>query len=345
MSDFLDKLGLVKGAFLRFQINLNTATHRIQYTRRVAVDPAALTVSSISNSVSNGCSPIIFSSSSTGQGANPIRTAVGNAIGNNDGVRRFDLQLSLVQLSGTNIAHPALKQVRLYVPIYQLSPVMETQLLSLNRTKKIVYRDIMQYQVDVNGTDSFNTLLTNGIINPKTLIIIPMIRSATSSTINANVGSSGGNITGYIATLLANAPTQAIPCPTWQSPFTTEPATSSPLVALTDLQILVSGQTMWAENQRYDFQQYMNELQSINAINGNLITGLTSGLISEDDWTYMYRVYCCDLSRRLESENLVPKSIQIQGTNCSRQPISLFCFVEFEKNIVIDLVSGQKIDG
>jgi hypothetical protein len=336
ISDFLDKLGLVKGAFLRFQMNLQTASHRIEYQRRAA---GQLAVSSISNSVSNGCSPILYASSQTGQGSNAIRTAAGAAIGGAAGVRRFDLQLSLVRLNGTGITHPALTQVRLYVPIYQLSPPMEQQLLSLNRTKKIVYRDIMQYQVDVEGTMTFNTLLSNGVINPKTLIILPMIRAAASSL---TATPSTGNISGYVHNA-GNAPARVVPCPTWQSPFTTEPATSSPLTALTDLQILVSGQTIWSENQRYDFQQYVQELSSINSINGNLISGLTSGLISEDDWSYMYRAYVCDLSRRLESENEVPKSLQISGKNCSFQPITLFCFVEYEKNITIDVVSGSKI--
>lgn len=355
MSDFLDKLGLIKGAFLRFQINLNTATHKIQYTRRVNANAggnnSALSVSSISNSISNGCSPILFASSAVGQGANYIYQQVSTALGGADGTRSFTVQLSLVNLSGTSISHPAIKQVRLYVPIYQLTPTMEQQLLSLNRTKKIVYRDIMQYQVDVSGGDSVNTLLSNGIINPKTLILVPMIRGATSTTLTdsgANdgikTGGSGGNITGYVATNGATHPSVAISCPTWQSPFSTEPSTSSPLCALTDLQILVSGQTIWAENEKYDFQQYINELNSINAINGNLITGLTSGLISEDCWTYMQRYYVVDLSRRLESENSVPKSIQVQAKNCSRQPITLFAFVEYEKSITIDLVSGAKIE-
>lgn len=224
-----------------------------------------------------------------------------------------------------------------------MNPTMEEQYLSLNRTKKIVYRDIYQYQTDVNGGANFNVLLTNGIPNPKFVIIIGMIRGASSTTITAGVGASSGNITGYTATAGANAPTVAIGCPTWQSPFASEPATTSPLVALRDFNIQIAGQNMFIQNQLYDFEQFTNELQSVNAINGGLVTGLTSGLISETDFQYMYRYYICDVSRRLPAEDRVPKSVQILGTNMSQQPITLYTFIEMEKEIEVDLITGQKL--
>jgi len=347
MCDFFDKLPLVKGAYLRFIINVNTTQHTLQFTRRVAVAGTALSVNSVQNQISGGTSPLLLASSSVNQGANALYGLAGTAIGAADGVRRFRLALDIAKVAGTAISHPTLQQCRLYVPLYQMNPTMEEQYLSLNRTKKVVYRDIYQYQTDItsglDGGGTFNVLLTNGIPNPKFIIVIPMIRGATSPTINAGVGASAGNITGYVATTAGNPPTTAVACPTWQSPFTTEPATTSPLTAITNFNIQIAGQNMFIQNELYDFEQFTNELQSANAINGGLVTGLTSGLISETDFQYMYRYYICDVSRRLPAEDRVPKSVQILGQSLSLQPITLYTFIEFEREIEIDLITGQKL--
>jgi hypothetical protein len=100
---------------------------------------------------------------------------------------------------------------------------------------------------------------------------------------------------------------------------------------------------MFIQNELYDFEQFTNELQSVNAINGGLVTGLTSGLISETDFQYMYRYYICDVSRRLPAEDRVPKSVQILGQSVCQQPITLYTFIEFEREIEIDLITGQKL--
>jgi hypothetical protein len=257
----------------------------------------------------------------------------------NDGSANITLTSAIGSLQlGTNTPYKneAFNQVRLYVPLYQLNPQMEEQYLSLNRTKKIVYRDIYQYQTDVAQDETFNVLLTNGLVNPKFIITIPMLHQSAAGAFGR------GNISGVLGNG-ANAPVNGVPCPPHQSPFTTEPATTSPLVALRDFNVQIAGQNMFIQNQLYDFEVFANELQPVNAINGGLVTGLTSGLISETDFQYMYRYYICDVSRRLPAEDSVPKSVQILGKNVSLQPITLYTFVEFERDITVDLVTGQKI--
>jgi hypothetical protein len=223
-----------------------------------------------------------------------------------------------------------------------MNPMMEEQYLSLNRTKKIVYRDIYQYQTTVGANGSFNTLLTNGIPNPKFIVIIPTLAQGTSTAGNDyQAGGVGrGNITGINQVALAGSvATTASPI---ISPFATDPATTAP-VALTNFNIQIAGQNMFIQNELYDFEQFTNELQSVNAINGGLVTGLTSGLISETDFQYLYRYYICDVSRRLPAEDRVPKSVQILGQSTCPQPITLYTFIEFEKEIEIDLITGQKL--
>jgi hypothetical protein len=292
---------------------------------------------STQNTIVGGTSPLLLASGESQQGANALHAwGVARPANNNSASLTLTMAVGNLALGGDSYKVEAFSQVRLYVPLYQMNPQMEEQYLSLNRTKKIVYRDIYQYQTDVDAGQTFNVLLTNGIPNPKFIVCIPTLRQSAAGAFGV------GNISGVIANGAA-APTDGVPCPAFQSPFTTEPATTSPLIALRDFNIQIAGQNMFIQNQLYDFSVFTDELQSVNAINGGLVTGLTSGLISETDFQYMYRYYICDVSRRLPAEDAVPKAVQILGKNTSLQPITIFTFIEHEKQIDIDLITGQKL--
>lgn len=321
LHDFFDKMPLVKGAYLRFIINVNTCQHTLSFTK--ANGPPATCNMSQSNATitANGSSPLLVASGGADQGFEPIITQILTAAA---GTYTCNVRLDIGKSPVGDRAHPAWgAQTRLYVPLYQMNPVNEEQYLSLNRTKKIVYRDIYQYRTDVEAGQTFNALLTNGIPNPKTVILIPFIRSS------ANFLSAAGN---------------TIPTDPFLSPFTTEPGTTSPLIAFKDFNIQVAGVNMFVQNELYDFEQFQNELAPQNAINGGLVDGLTSGLISKTDFQHMYRYYVCDVSRRLPAEDSVPKSVQIIGKNESRLPISIFTFIEYERSCTVDLATGQKLD-
>jgi len=352
VCDFFDKMPLVKGAYLRFIINTNTATHTIVKTiDNVAVPSRQITnQDSTGNIIQGGTSPLMVSSSAGQQATLPAGigdaqavsvafAALVNRIFPQGGYGPASLALATLAANpytftvrcsiGTErainpaIQHPTLQQVRLYVPLYTFNPSFEEQYLSLNRTKKVVYRDIYQYQVDVstaNGQGTFNTLLTNGIPNPKAIIIIPHF-AATANNVS-------------------NAANPIAPC---TSPWASEPGTTSPFIGLTNFNIQVAGVNIFTQNELYDFEQFRNELAAINAINGGLVDGLTSGLIDFDNFGTNYRYYIADLSRRLPAEDKVPKAIQILGTVLSDVAVTLYCFIEFEKEITIDLLSGAKL--
>jgi len=219
--------------------------------------------------------------------------------------------------------------VRLYCPVFQFNPVNEEQYLSLNKIKTISYKDVYQYQVDVNCSGSpgqyqgtFNSLLTNGIPNPKSLIIIPYIGSSSNNT-----------------------GTASSPIAPFGSPFASEPSTTSPYINLTNFNVQVAGIVVFVQNELYDFEAFKNELVSMNAINGSQVDGMDSGLIGYSEFQANARYYVVDLSRRLPAEDRVPKSLQILGTVQSGDiaNVSLYCFVEFEKSIQIDLETGAKL--
>ena len=107
----------------------------------------------------------------------------------------------------------------------------------------------------VAGGQNVNQLLTNSVPNAKRLIIIPMLNASSNN--------------GYSPL---------------QSPFTTEPATSSPQLSLINFNVKVSGTSIYQENINYEWQNFLQECRPANGIDGNLYTGLSCGLISQRDW-------------------------------------------------------------
>jgi hypothetical protein len=223
----------------------------------------------------------------------------------------------------------SLTAVRLYAPIYQFNPLAQQRYLQLAPTKKVVYRDIFQYQFStINPDDNFNFLVSNGIPNIKSVLVVPYIPAGSNGSYVDGNGKQTNNGLNY-STLL--------------SPFASTPATPDP-IPLSNFNILVSGVNLFLNNQLYDYEQFRQELMSSNQLNGNLTTGLTSGLISEEMFSRGYRYYYGNCSRILPAEAGVSRSVQIIGQNKSKSIVNLLVFVEFEKSMTIDILTGARID-
>lgn len=362
IADFFDKLPLTRGSYLRILLNTNTASHTFSYkvVAATAGSSTALNVPSYatnlnlrSSTITGGSTPLMIASAdgidhSGFADAATVETVTPTLINSmpfqKDGRSRaqggawwsqnrtpgdvaageyaFTVSTSIGKATvGTNtFTHPAFSQCRLYVPLYTMTNEGVSRYLSLQPTKNVVYRDVFQYQIDVGAGATFNALLTNGIANPKALIVIPYIASSSNAC--------------GLDTTLKNQ-TQV-----WQSPFSSEPGTTSPYVSLKDYNVQLAGVNVYTSNFQYDFEAFRNELARANGINGGLVDGLTSGLIGHEDFLINKRYYVTDLSRRIKAEDAVPKSIQISGTNISAVPITLFVFLEFERNVSIQLDSG-----
>ena len=204
---------------------------------------------------------------------------------------------------------------QLFLPAYTLAPDVEAKYL-FNPIKTMVYDDIYQYTVSgIAPSRQFNKILTNGILNPKKLILVPFIQAGTAADRN---GCSADQ---------------------FRSPFDSAPATTGPLVGLSSLQVQVSGKNMWDHPVRYDFENFQAKV-SESGINGGQVTGLSSGLISYKMWQYGYRYYICDISRRLSASDNIPLAIQISGQNSSGASIDLYAFVTYERSLLVETASG-----
>jgi hypothetical protein len=190
--------------------------------------------------------------------------------------------------------------------------------------KTIAYTDIYQYQIlNIAGNNgSINQLLTNGIANIKSVLLLPFWSSTAGS---ANTGLPTG-------------------IPVYQSPF--DPAgccATSPLSLLTNFNVVVSGQNAIYNTIRYSADMFNTQVYGANAVNGGLVDGLSSGLIDFQGWEMEYTYYYVDVSRMLPVEESVPKSVQIIGNNATSKALDLWCFIEYGVSVSVDILTGARV--
>lgn len=324
LADFFDKTPLLKGSTMRFYINTNQTI--INFTVAAGTITAAtgvpaafpqLTPNSV-NITGGLTNPLMLSSNNWGQGGSPLAADT------------YQLSVSIVKnTQQAQNAYPlgqtALTACRLYAPVYTMNPMAESKYLSLAPTKKIRYKDIFQYQFSGIGKENFNFLVSNGIANICSVLVVPFI--STKNTITSKAGVAG----------------TPLPFLSYQNPVSPSPAVPDPIM-LTNFNILISGVNLFLNNENYDFEAFKQQLQQSNQLNGSLTTGLASGLISEDMFSRGYRYYYGDCSRYLPSEEGVSRSVQIIGQNTSELTCDIMVFVEFYKEITIDISTGARIE-
>ena len=344
LADYFTKLPLLKGSTMRFYINTNQTLMTYTLTDpAITVATGAVLTGAQSTLVVNAVNinggltnPLMVASNDIGQGSFPLpgNTAVPNL--NNPVGQQYALSVSIYKNNNTGFGQTSvqspLSSVRLYAPIYKFNPLAEQRYLSLAPQKRIEYNDIFQYQFsNVGAGDPFNFLVTNGIQNIQSVLVVPLINSA-----------SNGAYTTTGAPAVVN-PTPAGALPTLISGTSTTGGTPDPII-LTNFNILVSGVNLFLNNELYDYEQFRQELMSSNQLNGNLTSGLTSGLISEKAFSGGYRWYYGNCARILPSEEGVSRSIQIIGQNKSQVACDLMVFVEFKKSMTIDISTGARIE-
>lgn len=300
LSDWFNKVPIMKGSNYRFLINYNSCTTTI--TNTLVGDASTVVISSY-NQLSGRTSPFIVSSFSA---TNPNAGMTAGVI---------TIQCGIVKTEQSSIS-PFFKTCRLYVPAYKIDPEYEKNLIQSNLVSSIKYLDYYTYTIENIGSQNpMNQILTNGIVNPKLLIIIPFAN--TTSGINA------------------------LNIPTYQSVFDSAPGTTTPRASIINFQVLLAGENVFNIPQDYTYSQFLDEFQHINAINGSIDNGINSGLIGLSQWNDGYRFYVCDLSRRLKYEDEIPKSVQVLGVNNTSISMNYVCFILYEKHLKIKTSTGE----
>ncbi len=311
ISDFFDKIPLIKGGFIRITINYNSCSENITLTNNNFVIAA-----NGHTQLSGNTNPLLI-----GNGAANNSGAV-LAVGANNPLRIACGVGSSNAVGGSGLTVP-FNSCRLYVPSYMLNPVYETQIYStFPNGKEFAYNDVYQYNFNnIGNGQTFNQLLTNGQEGLKYVVVMPY----------ATPGAAG-------AGLFAN-----VSIPSYQSPFDTAPATTRPLSQISQFNVQVGGKNIFQRSLDYTFENFIQEMASINAINGGASTGITSGLVGQYEWENAYTYLVADLSRRLPDEDNVPKSVLVQGKNNTGVSLDFICFVVYEKKITLDMRTGESI--
>jgi hypothetical protein len=323
IHSFFAMCPLLKGVFMKMTMNLNNTSTSFDVVTAVNPPTAAtvqtaltsITLTSVSNPV-GGVNPLMISAGSS--------YSSGCSLGSTSYIATVQVGSNCLNSSVAGGANyqpgPLAKSIYLYVPAYTFNPVFESSYLS-SPIKQIKYTDVYQYQIiNVTSGQQCNNLISNGISNVKSVLIIPFY---TAGAVNTGLG-------------IAN--------PVFQSPF--DPAgcgCTSPLCLLGNFNVVVSGQNSIYNTQRYVFEEFNNQLAGQNAVNGGMTDGLTSSLISSLGFEMEYCYYYVNISRMLPVEESVPKSIQIIGTNYSTKSLDLWCFVEYGVEISLDILTGSRV--
>jgi hypothetical protein len=331
IADFFQKCPMLKGSTMRLYLNTNQCYFQVSQTGAaynaltgaLASQPIlSLTASPVILGGGGTC-PVMYASAGLGQGAAALTPpAVTTAVTAVVNVAISIVRTQFSQMANQNLSCP-ITSVRLYAPAYTLSPLSEQRLLSLTPTKRVVYNDIFQFSFPNQAVNSpFNILVSNGIPNIRSVLVMPLLPSVSNG-----LAAAGGFVS---STLL--------------SPFCSTPSSPDPLI-IQNFQIQVSGKNLFINQLQYDFEAFVEQLVSSNQLNGSLTTSLSSGLISKQDFQSLYRYYYGNCSRSLPSEEGVAKAIQIQGTILSplATAVDLMVFVEFERELSIDLRTGSRI--
>ena len=350
IHSFFNMCPLLKGVFMKLTLNLNNTSSTIkcaQVSSAIgnALVPAGVQCTGVSNAI-GGVNPIMLASGCTSNGLGGLLVSPSTTVSTTAGQVTYTLTANLSV--GANCLDQSLstvisgasgqlsKSIYLYVPAMTFNPTFEQAYLS-NSVKQIKYTDVYQYQIlNVASNGLMNNLVTNGISNIKSVLILPFFSStaADSGTVYTNrFGTSISTNTGFLKGI-----------PVFQSPF--DPAgtgPTSPLAHLTQFNVQISGQNAIYNTQRYIWEEFNHQLYGQNAVNGGLTDGITSSLIDRQAFDLEYCYYYVNVERMLPVEMSVPKSVQILGTNTSSKAMDYFVFVEYGVEIQIDALTGARV--
>lgn len=356
LHSFFNMAPLLKGVFMKLTMNLNNASCVVQVGGTVGIQAMYCANSTVPV---GGINPIMIPASLSQLVGQPVlaATIAAAAAGSfaasgtyslSADTYTYDLSVGQVPLSaaftatGVTVQGRLSRSILLYVPAYTFNPVFEQAYLS-SPIKQIKYTDIYQYQVlNIAGTNgTINNLITNGIANIKSVLIIPFFSAGTAAVAVASTTA----VATLQATLTLNPSTGLIAgMPVYQSPFDSAGCGStSPLCHLSNFNVQISGQNAIYNMQRYGFEQFNDQLYGQNSVNGGLTDGLTSGLIDYLGFQNSQCYYYVNVERMLPVEQSVPKSVQVIGTNNSIHACDYWVFVEYGVEVSVDLLTGARV--
>jgi len=97
------------------------------------------------------------------------------------------------------------------------------------------------------------------------------------------------------------------------SPFSSSPATCCPLARVSNFNIFLSGVAVFQQPLNYGYEFFLNEVRRSKSVYGGQVRGLSSGLISQNDWEFAYPFIYVDVMSRVPNMAVdnAAKAVQI----------------------------------
>lgn len=307
LHNFFCHVPLSRGLQFRFIINFN------QCTQSLECNGANLITEKSEKTQFGGVVPLMVSSTFTDCGGEDILAGAGGEL-------LFDLSVgksclnSTLNNVGNTIPSALPASVALHVPSYIMSPSLAGAYVSSNSSKRITYTDIYQFKIgDVAAGSTENRLITSGIRGIRSVLMMPMSPSASNGGIAEHqsvLSDAGGGPTSLLA-------------------------------QVTNFQVQIGGVNQIESGGRYEWEIFNNYVYGVNAVNGGMSDGLTSGLVGQSDWARKYLYYYVDCNRGTDLERDTPKSVQVQFQNISAKTQDYYVYVEFENSFALDVGTGS----
>ena len=317
ISDFIDKLGLVKKLDLVLRCYFNTGSLAVP-----VIDPNLVTTSYgkfINSTFSNTCPfTVNYLSGTNANGGLPAlatQISAGLFIGRTPITSVAPAGINLA-LSGASHPMPA---CRCYYSQVKLDPSRALSYVQENAEKQIVYEQVLFNQYAAIGAgNSFSQLVQSGIKNPTSVLIIPFI----STTCSDRNGGAGASVLGFSQ---------------YSNPFDTSPSTYAP-ISLNNLQVTLGGVNILNTNLNYTFENFLSQVVNAESLTSSDI-GISTGLITQA-WWEANRVYFVDLTRGRSADKEMPRNLNISFSNNTNVPIDIMVFTTYLDKVVISIETG-----
>jgi hypothetical protein len=303
VHDFFNKLPLIKGMYLRLNINTNINASCI-------VRGAAGIYSSYNTSAQNNVYPFMLTQK--GQGISAAETVVTITSG-----------IGSINVGGLTYSHN-IKQCRIYACQYVMSPEADEEYFNRLPSKVIQYNDIQTFQlVNIQAEGSLSLNLTNGISRLRSILIVPFVSSAYHRSASAAIN------------------TKQSPClsPFTSSPSTTATTAIIKGFNISISGTTIYQENIDYDWQHYLYET--RQSGSINGGQSTgLSSGLISHKDWSNGYRYYYVDLS---RRPSQASDNISRSISISGTNGSKIPMDYYVVVNYGREINISTLTGALI--
>ena len=209
--------------------------------------------------------------------------------------------------------------------VYEFTSAFEDKYLEkMGNSTLVTYNNVFQNSILLKNASQINWTIHTGMSKCRSLLII--VKNGVNGT--ADPAATGNELFSIN-----------------DSPFTSGDCMYGS--SFTNVNVIVGLTPLYRDATDYSYDLYQHEIKSSqSALNGGLVAGMSSGLISQNDYesgkfSYLY----FDLSRGEKSADDMVKGITFKAKNNSKvKDLQLYAYLEYENQIVVNVDTGMIVN-